>query len=82
MGRSVHMPEPLVFIFIIMGTVIWGILGALLVIPVLASFFVIFDYLRRRVLGIEPFPDPDLVTEPSTTPGTPISPTGRSGEEK
>jgi predicted PurR-regulated permease PerM len=58
MGRSVHLPEALVFIFIIMATFLWGILGALLVIPVAASLAVIFDYLRRRVLGMTPFPDP------------------------
>jgi predicted PurR-regulated permease PerM len=58
MGRSVHMPEPLVFICIILATVLWGILGALLVIPVVVSLAVIFDYLRRRVLGMTPFPDP------------------------
>jgi predicted PurR-regulated permease PerM len=58
MGRSVHLPEALVFIFIIMATVLWGILGALLVIPVAASLAIIFDYLRRRLLGMTPFPDP------------------------
>jgi predicted PurR-regulated permease PerM len=57
MGRSVHMPEALVFIFIVLATVLWGILGALLVIPVAASLFIVFDYLRRRVLGLPPFPD-------------------------
>jgi len=58
MGRSVHIPEALVFIFIIMATVLWGILGALLIIPVMASLAVIFDYLRRRVLGMTPFAEP------------------------
>ncbi|MBM3151968.1 MAG: AI-2E family transporter [Chloroflexi bacterium] len=59
MGRSVHMPEALVFISIIMSTMLWGILGALLIIPVLASMAIFFDYLRRRILGMVPFPDPD-----------------------
>jgi len=57
MGRAVHMPEPLVFIFIILATVLWGILGALLVIPASASLAIVFDYLRRRVLGMTPFVD-------------------------
>jgi predicted PurR-regulated permease PerM len=56
MGRSVHMHEALVIISIILSTILWGILGALLVVPVLASLGVIFDYLRRRVLGMAPFP--------------------------
>jgi putative permease len=60
MGRSVHMHEALVLISIILATILWGILGALLVVPVLASLGVIFDYLRRRIFGLPPFPS----TEP------------------
>ena len=56
MGRSVHMHEALVLISIILSTILWGILGALLIVPVLASFGVILDYLRRRILNMEPFP--------------------------
>ena len=56
MGRSVHMHEALVLISILLSTVLWGILGALVVVPVLASLLVIFDYLRRRILGMTPFP--------------------------
>jgi predicted PurR-regulated permease PerM len=56
MGRSVHMHEAVVLISIILSTILWGILGALLVVPVLASLGVIFDYLRRRILGLPPFP--------------------------
>ncbi|MFH1524579.1 MAG: AI-2E family transporter [Chloroflexota bacterium] len=57
MGRSVHMNEAIVLISILLATVLWGILGALLVVPVLASLAVIMDYLRRRILGMEPFPE-------------------------
>jgi putative permease len=56
MGRSVHMHEALVIISIILSTILWGILGALLIVPVLASLGVIFDYLRRSILGMAPFP--------------------------
>lgn len=82
MGRSVHMPEPLVFIFIIMATALWGILGALLVIPVIASLAVIFNYLRRRALGMTPFPDPVPETKPETTRPAPGSRAGRKREKK
>jgi hypothetical protein len=34
-------------------------MGALLIVPVLASLAVIFDYVRRRILGMEPFPVTD-----------------------
>jgi predicted PurR-regulated permease PerM len=56
MGRSVQMHESLVLISILLATMLWGILGALIIVPVLASVVVIFDYLRRRVLGMPPFP--------------------------
>jgi predicted PurR-regulated permease PerM len=55
MGRSVHMNEALVFIAIIIATILKGILGALLVVPLLASVVVIGGYLQRRVLGLPPF---------------------------
>jgi predicted PurR-regulated permease PerM len=56
MGRSVHMSEALVLISIILATVLGGILGALLIVPVLASLAIVIDYLRRRILGMPPFP--------------------------
>jgi predicted PurR-regulated permease PerM len=49
MGRSVRMDEAVVLISIILATILWGILGALLIVPVLASLVIIFDYLRRRI---------------------------------
>ena len=55
MGRSVHMNEALVFIAILIATVLEGVLGALLVVPVLASAIVIVGYIQRRVLGLPPF---------------------------
>ncbi|GAB4504954.1 MAG: AI-2E family transporter [Anaerolineales bacterium] len=55
MGRSVHMNEGLVFIAILIATILAGILGALLVVPVLASVAVIGKYIRRRLVGLSPF---------------------------
>lgn len=69
MGRSVHMHEALVLISIILSTILWGIMGALLIVPVLASLLVIFDYLRRRILGMPPFPP----TEPFVLENPPVS---------
>jgi predicted PurR-regulated permease PerM len=57
MGRSVHMNEALVFIAIVIATILEGILGALLVVPLLASVVVIADYVQRRVMGLSPFED-------------------------
>jgi predicted PurR-regulated permease PerM len=69
MGRSVHMHEALVLISILLATVLWGILGALIIVPVLASLVVIVDYLRRRILGMPPFPS----TEPFISQEIPVS---------
>jgi predicted PurR-regulated permease PerM len=55
MGRSVHMNEALIFIAIMMATILGGIMGALLVVPVMASVAVVFRYLHRRVIGLPPF---------------------------
>jgi predicted PurR-regulated permease PerM len=57
MGRSVHMNEALVFIAIMIATILEGIMGALLVVPALASAIVVLEYLRRRVLDLPPFAD-------------------------
>lgn len=56
MGRSVRMNEGLVLVSILVATVLWGILGALLIVPALASLAIIGDHLRRRILGLSPFP--------------------------
>lgn len=57
MGRSVHMNEGLVFIVIIVATILEGILGALLVVPLVASVTVIIGYVRRKILGLPAFED-------------------------
>lgn len=57
MGRSVHMNEAVVFIAIMIATILKGILGALLVVPVLATVVIIGEYIQRRVLGLPPFED-------------------------
>jgi predicted PurR-regulated permease PerM len=57
MGRSVHMNEGLVFIAILIATILEGILGALLVVPLLASVVIISVYIQRKVLGLTPFKD-------------------------
>jgi predicted PurR-regulated permease PerM len=55
MGRSVHLHEGLVFVAIMAAIIFQGILGALIVIPVIASGIVITRYFRRRILGQSPF---------------------------
>jgi len=57
MGRSVHMNEGLVLIVILIATIQEGILGALLVVPVLATVVVCASYIQRKVLGLSAFKD-------------------------
>jgi len=59
MGRSLHMNEGLIFISIMIATILEGIMGALLVVPLLASMIVIYRYLQRRILGLPPFEEDD-----------------------
>lgn len=56
-GRSLHMNEALIFVAILTATILWGIMGALLIVPVMASVVVVFEYLRHRILGLPPFGD-------------------------
>lgn len=55
MGRSVHMHEGLVFVAIIAAVIFQGILGALIIVPVLASAVVVGRYLRQRMYAEPPF---------------------------
>jgi predicted PurR-regulated permease PerM len=57
MGRSVKMHEGLVFVAIIGAVIYGGILGALIVVPVIASLAVIGRYVRSKLLGLPPFPE-------------------------
>jgi predicted PurR-regulated permease PerM len=66
MGRSVNLNEGLVFVAIIAAVIFSGILGALVVVPLLASAIVLGRYLRARIFGEEPFP-PQLTPMVSET---------------
>jgi len=64
MGRYLHMNEGLIFVAIIGAVVLWGILGGLIIVPLLATFGVIGRYIRCRLLGISPWP-PIAVVHPA-----------------
>lgn len=57
MGRFLHMNEGLIFVAIIGAAVLWGILGALIIVPVLATIGLISRYVRCRLLYLEPWPE-------------------------
>jgi predicted PurR-regulated permease PerM len=51
-ARSVHMHDGVVFIAIMASIVLQGILGALVIVPLLASLGVLGKHIYRRLLGI------------------------------
>jgi predicted PurR-regulated permease PerM len=79
LGRSVRLHEGVVFIAIITAIVVEGLLGVLVVVPLLASIAVVGRYLRRRLLGLPPFPEHErlpFVTRPTDLP---VKPSRRHG---
>ncbi len=57
MGYFLSMNEGLIFVAIIGAVVLWGILGALLIVPLLATAGIIARYVRCRLLNLDPWPD-------------------------
>jgi predicted PurR-regulated permease PerM len=57
LGHSVLLHEGLVFIAIVAAVVLQGVMGVLIVVPLLASIIVVGKYIRRRLLGQPPFED-------------------------
>jgi predicted PurR-regulated permease PerM len=57
MKHFLHMNEGLIFVAIIGATVVWGILGALIIVPLLATVGVVGRYVRCRLLHLEPWPE-------------------------
>jgi predicted PurR-regulated permease PerM len=56
-GRHVHLHSGVVFVIILAALVFYGALAAFIAVPVFVSLLVIGRYLRRRILGLPPFPD-------------------------
>lgn len=70
-GRSVHMHEGIVFVSIIAAVIFTGILGAFIVVPVLASLGVIGRYIHARLQDIPAFDDEIPASHPAPEPGAP-----------
>lgn len=67
MGYFLNMNEGLIFVAIIGAVVLWGILGALLIVPLLATAGSIAHYVRCRLLNLDPWPeDVTFATSPPT----------------
>ncbi len=63
MGRFMHMNTGLVFIAIIGAALIWGVLAALIILPVVASVGQIGHYIRAKLLDEDPWASMDKKPE-------------------
>ncbi len=70
LGHSVLLHEGIVFVAIIAAIVLQGVLGVLVVVPLLASLIVIGRYVRLRLLNLPPFPDAEPPPPPDPDPAT------------
>ena len=71
MGRFLQMNEGLILIAILGATVIWGILGALIVVPLMSTVSILAHYVRCRLLHLDPWPQeptPALLPAPADSP--------------
>ncbi len=65
MKYFLHMNEGLIFVSIIGATLVWGILGALIIVPMLATATVIGRYIRARLLQQAPWPEDTILPDPA-----------------
>jgi predicted PurR-regulated permease PerM len=70
-GRSVHMHEGIVFVAIIAAVIFTGIIGAFIVVPVLASLGVIGRYVHARLLNLPAFVDEEPASSSDLEPAAP-----------
>jgi predicted PurR-regulated permease PerM len=68
LGHSVLLHEGVVFVAIVTAIILQGVLGVLVVVPLLATLGVAGRYLRRRLLGLTPFEEESHASaQPATT---------------
>jgi predicted PurR-regulated permease PerM/phosphoglycolate phosphatase-like HAD superfamily hydrolase len=63
MGRRMQLPPVVVFIGVLAGGLIAGVLGILLAAPVLGTCRVLLHYVYAKLLDQTPFPDPGCAQE-------------------
>ena len=61
MGQHLRLHPGLVFAGLMAGLSMGGIVGALLIVPLIASLRVIGSYIHRQLLDLPPWPEDDLV---------------------
>jgi predicted PurR-regulated permease PerM len=69
LGHSVLLHEGLVFVAIVTAVILQGMLGVLIVVPLLATLAVIGRYLRAKILDLPPFEDEEPAFMQKLGPG-------------
>lgn len=57
LGGAVQLHPLVVMAGVLVGASVWGILGALLAAPFIATIKEIIEYMHRKVMGLDPFPE-------------------------
>jgi len=73
LGQSVFLHEGVVFVAIIASIVLQGVLGVLIVVPLLAAVVELGRYIRRRLLGLPPFAAEDPAFPLDPQPAVPLA---------
>ncbi len=68
LGDAVELHPLIIMTGVLVGASVWGILGALLAAPVIASARLIIIYLHRKTLGVDPFPQAEKAVPPPPLP--------------
>lgn len=68
LGDAVELHPLIIMTGVLVGASVWGILGALLAAPVIASARLIILYLHRKILGVDPFPQVEKAVPPPPLP--------------
>jgi HAD superfamily hydrolase (TIGR01509 family) len=63
LGASLELHPLVVIVGVLAGATLWGVLGALLAAPTISTLRVVMSYLYRKLLDLEPFPEPPSFPE-------------------
>jgi predicted PurR-regulated permease PerM len=69
-GKAVHLPVFLVILGLVVAAVLWGVVGVILVVPLLGTAREILNYLMRKINRKDPFPgeEPGTFFSPRDSP--------------
>jgi predicted PurR-regulated permease PerM len=73
LGRSLQLHPGVVFVGLIAALALSGVLGALIVVPLMATVKIVAAYLHARWLGLPPWPDPPGSSPPPAAPDAPAA---------